>query len=176
MAHQRKIIRHAIVALLTDATSAAGRVEATRVDPNKKGQLPAIGVYSSSEDSEANGTEPRELAREVKIQIAGWVAEGAEKADDLMDDLAEQIESAMDADRYLGGAAAESVLVSTSTEVSGEGDPKVGVIVMTYSVTYYTVAATGGVSDEFLRADVTTQVGGAGVDNAAHDVIEVREP
>jgi hypothetical protein len=155
--HPRKAIRHAVVDLLIGATSAGSRVVGTRIDPNRKTQLPAISVYTLHDPVRPapERIEPRELTRDVKVEIAGWVAHrDVLSVDDAMDDLAEQIELAMDSDRYLSGAAGESVLEGTEMEVveqDGRSDPLVGIVVLTYSVTYRTMPSTG-TFDDFLTA------------------------
>lgn len=177
MAHPRKVIRHAVVTLLTGATAAGTRVHSTRIEPIKKTLLPAIAVYALGEPvrPDSDGTAPREITRDVKVEIAGWVAHSdALSVDDAMDDLAEQIEAAMDVDPYLGGAAGDSILENTEMEVANDGERLIGIVALTYSVTYRTTPAEPADPDDFLTADVTTQVGGAGVDNAVEDLIEVR--
>src|SRR5882724_2800579 len=110
MAHPRKLIRHAAVATLVAANTAAGaRVKATRVEPNKKSELPALAVYTLGEqtDKDSEMFAPRELTRDLKLEITGWVSHtDADPADDKMDDLAEQIEAAMDDNRYIAMALA----------------------------------------------------------------------
>lgn len=179
MAHPRKLIRHAIVGLLTNATSAGTRVSATRVDPHKKTELPALSVYTLSEpvDPASAITSPRELTREVKVEIAGWVAHSqALPVDDAMDDLAEQIELAMDADPYILGTAGDSVLENTEMTVEA-GDPLVGIVTLTYSVTYRTFVDQTVATDDFLRAGVTTKVVGGVADTAPlSDLVTVQEP
>lgn len=160
MAHPRKLVRQAVVALLTGATSAGARVDATRVEPHRKTQLPAISVYTLSEEStpESATSAPRELLRIVRVEIAGFVAHSdAVPVDDAMDNLAEQIEAAMDADRYLSGAAGESVLERTEMQVreeDGRSDPLVGIVTLTYAVEYRTEPTVGPL-DDFLRATAT---------------------
>ena len=176
--HPRKIIRDAAVALLANAGTAAGkRVTPTRIDPHKRAELPALSVYTLSEqtDAEDADTAPRELWRTLKLEIAGWVAHSAAlPADDALDDLAEQIETAMEADRYLGGAAGESILASTEITIRDDGDPLVGIITLTYDVLYRTSPAAPDNLDDFLRAGATTKLGDVTVDNAANNVIQVR--
>lgn len=186
MAHQRKLIRHAVVALLVAANTAAGaRVKATRVEPHKKSQLPAISVYTQHEvvDTEASTSSPREYMRETQLEITAWVAHtDANPADDQMDDIAEQIEAAMEANRYVPSGAdelvAESMLVSTETQVvedDGRSEPLVGIIVLTYAIQYRTSPALGTL-DDFLRVDAKqTPVGGIEDDTVpAEDLINVR--
>ncbi len=183
MAHPRKLIRHALVALLTNATAAGARVQGTRVEPHKKSQLPAISVYTLREpvdqDASAN-TAPRELTRDVKVEITGWVAHSdALPVDDAMDDLAEQIEAVMDADPYLGGTAGESVLESTEMQVvedDGRSDPLVGIVTLTYSVTYRTSPAAPANLDDFITVDATHKIAGGVADTVpAIDQFTVQE-
>lgn len=106
MAHPRTLIRNAVVAMLIAANTDAGvRVTATRVEPNKKTQLPAVSVYTLSESidvEESNDHAPRELERHLQLEIAAWVADSdALPVDVAMDEIAEQIEAAMDANWYL---------------------------------------------------------------------------
>jgi hypothetical protein len=94
---------------------------------------------------------------------------------DALDDLAEQIETAMTADRFIGDLAANSVLRDTEADIAEDGDPPVGVITLTYAVTYRTAEGEKPV-DDFRRAGDTTRIVGADDDNAAKDVLDVREP
>lgn len=176
MAHPRKLIRQAVVALLTNAATAAGvRVQGTRVEPHKKSQLPAISVYTLSEavDPTSAETAPRELTRAVKVEITGWVAHSdALPVDDAMDDLAGQIEAAMDTDRYLSGAAGDSVLEGTEMQVveeDGRSDPLVGIVTLTYGVTYRTspTNAEAFPSDAFVTVGATTRIAGGVSDTVA---------
>lgn len=164
VAHPRKLVRDAVVALLTNATSAGSRVFPTRIEPIRKAQLPAIAVYTLSEESAPEtDSAPRELARIVRVEIAGFVAHtNAIPVDDAMDALAEQIESAMDADRYLDGAAYDSVLEGTELQVredDARSDPLLGIITLTYAVEYRTTPVVGSL-DDFLTASTSHQVVG----------------
>lgn len=182
MAHPRKLIRHAAVARLIAASTAAGtRVEATREEPNRRGELPAIGVYTSTESVEEVGdTAPRELTRVPELHIVAWVGHSqANPADDRMDDIAEQIEAAMESDRYLGGTVGGQGAILTSTDMrvrAAEGnDPIVGIIVLTYSATYYTSPAVGPL-DDFLTAKATHDLVGGVTDTVpAIDEFTVQE-
>src|SRR5678815_2496807 len=92
MAHPRKLVRDAVVAILKNATAAGARVYATRIEPIRKSPLPAIAVYTLSEETEPtiSNTAPRELVRIVKVEVSGFVAHSdAIPVDDAMDALAE---------------------------------------------------------------------------------------
>jgi hypothetical protein len=168
MAHPRTLVREAVIAALTNTTAAGVRVTDTKVEPHRKHQLPAISVYTLHElarpDSEM--AEPRELTRDVKVEIVAWVAPtltvSAAKA---MDNIALEIEVVMDAQRYLSGAAGDSILEDTEMQIVEDdgGDPLIGIIVLTYSVTYRT-QPSDSVLDDFLRAKATYSVGGGVAD------------
>jgi hypothetical protein len=188
VAHPRKVIRHYIVALLTNATAAGPRVKATRIEPHRKPHtthLPAISVYTLREpvntDKSAD-TAPRALFRDCKVEIVLWVA-GPTDPDidiaDAMDDLSEQVEAMIDGDRYLGGIvnglARDTILENTELAVrGGEGaDPVIGVVTMTYSIEYRSTAAKPA-TDEFLRVHAKTRIVGVEDAGAATNDINVR--
>ena len=186
MAHQRKLIRQAVAALLVSAnTSAAARVSTTRVEPIQARALPAISVYTLSEQLDAAQSAqsaPRELTRELRLEVAAWVAHSdAFPVDDAMDALAEQIEAAMDSDRYLGGSAAECIYDGTEMQVvdeDGHSDPLIGIVTVAYTVTYRTSPAViGGDIQDFLTVDAKQTIAG-GVPSTAptEDLITVRSP
>ncbi len=101
MAHQRTVIRNAVVALLLGQTAAASRVYAARRAPSlRKNELPAICVYTDEEDSDTGQSAPRELEREVDLLVVAFVMPD-DDADAAMDDIALQVETAMHADPYL---------------------------------------------------------------------------
>lgn len=164
--HQRKLIRDAVVAALTGTTDAGPRVKATRVEPNKSLGLPALAIYTSSEeiDPDSMASAPRNLLRHLTLKVTGWVVDtAAVPADDAMDALAEQIEAAMEIDRYLGGAAgggAGSVLSATETGVLDEGDPLIGVVTLTYLIGYYFVPEAPTLVNDYLRTGTTTTIEG----------------
>lgn len=179
--HPRKLIRDKVVQLLTGATLAAERVYPTRIVPYKKGgALPVIAVYTLAEsvDPQSVQSAPRELTRDLSLVIEAWVDGAA--SDDALDALAEQIECVMERDPFLEGTAAQSVLSETETEVVTEGDRPMGILMLTYSITYRTYGATEcnpGPQDDFYTAGTTYDIGGTThAGNHAHDVITVQEP
>lgn len=180
MAHPRKLIRHAVVALLIDAATAAGaRVKPTRVEPNKKSELPALGVYTLNDPVNEDESTELEQLHELELEVVGWVAHtDAVPADDAMDDIAEEIEAAMIGDRYLSGAAGEVRLVGTTMEVvedNGRSSPIVGVVVLTFAVTYRASLAQAAPTDDFLSVDAKHRVNGVGAGNQANDIFVVQE-
>lgn len=156
MAHPRKLIRQAVVAQLIAASTAAGsRVEATREIPRRRATEPAIGVYTPTETNESDSrSAPRELKRSTEVIIEAIVV-GTSGVDDALDDLAEEIENALDADDTFGGAANESSYVSTDLETIEDGARTVGLVRLTYNAVYHRFAPEAvDAPDAFETADV----------------------
>lgn len=181
MAHQRKLIRQAIVARLLAANTAAGdRVSSTRIDPIKKTRLPAISVYCLTEPvtSRASDSSIREIVRNARFEVVAKVrhTDGLPAADAL-DDIAEEIENAMSLDETFAGAAADSSLESTDIEIPDDGgpDPLIGIAVLTYSVIYYT-SPVDGAADTFVTAGERFRPPEMTVDNDMQDLFNVQEP
>lgn len=182
MAHPRKVIRHYVTNLLKTAGTVAGqRVFASRVNPYRAGRdLPAIAVYTPDEivDREASKTAPRELERDLDLQIVAWVDPGGADFDDRLDDLCEAIEAAMDSDPFLDGNVAECILESTATGFREDGQQVLGAAVLTYAVIYRTISPPPPVDsamDDFERAHATTNIAGdVHPDDVVEDQIEVR--
>ena len=171
MPHPRTIIRHAVATLLRGANTAAGaRVFTTRVDPYRRPELPALAVYTLDESSEViEGSSPRELKRTLQLAVEAEVAM-AKNVDDVLDDLALQIELALHQDPTWGGVAEDSNLDSTEIQVLGEQDKQVGVVRMVYQVTYLSnVPATPPELPDFLRASIDYDASGA----TAHDTVKL---
>lgn len=186
MAHPRKLVRQAVVALLTAANTAAEtRVSGTRVEPNKKTALPAISVYTLTDSVDQDVKKPLEDSHVIDLEIAGWVAhKDSAPGDDAMDDLAEQIEAAMVATTatgsYLGGTASEVRLLGTEMQMvedDGRSDPLVGIVVLKYEITYYADLTTTAVADDFLTDDAKFPLVGGVVDTLIpEDTFTVQEP
>jgi hypothetical protein len=173
--HERQAIREAALTLLDGATAAGVRVFKTRLAPLRQAELPAIAVYTDEESvSPDSGTSsPRELTRTVTLAVEGWV-KANEDVDDVLDELALEIETAMDADQNLGGTAFDSVLVKTETGLKIDGERPMGCVHLEYAVTYHTDLRTEESGDDFLTANVRTRVNGAIEGNQTEDTIGAR--
>lgn len=189
--HQRQAIRVKVRDLLVAGATVAGpRVFPSRVLPLRQLQLPSLAVYTTEEAVTADSlqTAPRELTRGLTLVIEGWVRAGAvtdpdvEYVDDQLDDLADQVEQIMHADPYLGDTVGESILASTETEIVEEGERTMGLLVMTYNVTYRTLAPVAPIlADDFKTVGAEHNVTGIAypaIDptrpGTAHDDFEVQ--
>lgn len=145
MTHPRQSVRDAVVALLAAAGTAAGsNVKASWRWPQAVAELPSIIVRTTADDpydeegdrghADLSG---RGIRREITLQIEARVADATTPEEDL-DDLAREIEQAIEADPYeLGtGAALLEQLFYVSTDISAtdaEQDPPGFVAVLTYT-------------------------------------------
>jgi hypothetical protein len=139
--HQRILIRKAIKDLLVaGGTDAGGRVFTGRVDPLFRSDLPAILIYSTEESVEREDIEEvglRKRTAQVVVKGAVRASAGAEIGfDDQLDALAEQIEAVMDANPLLNQTAETVWFDETEFSLSGESEDLLGVVSLTYSISY----------------------------------------
>lgn len=185
--HQREVVHDAIIAALkAGSTDAGARVFMDRKIPDRKIELPLIAVYALDEKvtPESAQIAPRELTRSLSLVVEAWVA--AKIADEDQDQsvtrdayrLDEQIETAMHADPFFGGACGDCILDETEFEPVDSGDRAMMLILKTYIVTYRTLAPEPATDlDEFETAGVEFDLGGAQQPaDRAHDNIVLQEP
>lgn len=166
MSHERTLIRKAAKAALLGQTAAASRVFVSRMGPAKTDELPALYLYANDEDVEENSANsaPRELFRKVMLSIECWQSAAGidpEQLEDSFDDIALQIETAMDFDPTLADTASWEWISSTVSGISNDGNRPMGCIKLTYSCPYRTFQRTAA-RDAALPAlstiDVKTKV------------------
>ena len=73
----------------------------------------------------------------MDLVIEGF-AQATTDVDDTLDDIAEEVEAAIEGDKKFSGLALNSMLVSTEIELDGEGSKETGKITLTYKVLYQT--------------------------------------
>lgn len=158
--HERQAIREAIVSQLVGIapafrTDARNRVFKSRHAPVRQSELPAINVYTESESVKpgSESTAPRELTRTVTVAIEAW-AQMTENVDDALDELALQIETAMDLDLELAGTAFQCVLNSTEIGITTNSERPMGVVHLEYAVTFHTDLRIADPVDLFDTATV----------------------
>lgn len=165
--HERQAIREAIVAQLIGTapdfrTDARERVFKSRHAPVRHSELPAINVYTESESIKpgSESTAPRELTRTVTVAIEAWT-QMTENVDDALDELALQIETAMDVDLNLAGTAFDSVLNSTEIGITTAAERPMGVIHLEYAVTFHSDLRVEEPVDIFDTATIQHNLTGA---------------
>lgn len=162
----KKTIRKKIVELLRGNTDAGSRVLPNASIFPSDGELPVILVYPRSESVSEYARAPRELERTLDVAIEviakgpednpdlATPAQGEKSLEDILDDIAEQIEEIMHKDDSLGGVADESIYTNAEYEFDKAGSMPIGSVRLTYSVKYYTMAPR---ENEELDAFETTK-------------------
>ena len=135
MNHARTQIRQAVTALLKTGNTAAGsNVFETQVYALEDPKLPAILVYTNQEALEDQTISyPRTQIRQLSLTVEGY-AKANNKVDETTDDLALEIEQLIAADPTLGGLIKDSVLNTTETQLSNEGEKPIAVVTLTDAV------------------------------------------
>lgn len=147
----RKKIRKAIVKILKNNTDAGPRVFPNASVPLWVKELPAILIYPRSESASMFSQAPKELERDLNISIEivavgpetdteGNPPQGKKSLEDILDDIAERVECLMNADDTLQGTADDSIYQNTEFEFESAGERPIGSAIITYGVTYYTMA------------------------------------
>lgn len=145
MSHVREQIRDAVVSAVTYLDLTARRVFRTRVYPMDRESLPGICVYTKSETSEPNTIgglkSVSAYLRVMSVSIEVY-AKALADLDNTLDDIAVEIEAAMANSSTLNNLAKDVVLSATEIDImGGDSDQPVGVMRLTYDVTYRTTLA-----------------------------------
>lgn len=136
MNHARTQIRNAVTALLKGNTIAGNNVYEARVYPINDPKLPALLVYTKQETvGEQSMSYPRTQHRELLMTVEAY-AKARGNVDEATDDLALEIEELIAADPTLGGLVKDTVLDTTETQFSDDGERPIAVAVLTFSVLY----------------------------------------
>ena len=146
--HPRQQIRDAIVTAVTGLTITTDNVFNSRVYRLSDSQLPALIVFTEDEssDRETNGVDGL-LMRTLNIMVEVSAHESAGKSiEDTLDDIALEVETALGADRDLGGLTTDLFLSGTASKFDPEGEQPFGTLEMTWTAEYYTeIDNPGGV-------------------------------
>ena len=132
---QRKRIRLAVVDRLTNRTAAKANVFDSRLVPFWPDDGPLVAVYARDEGSQVITTSPRERRRRLRLAIE--VRFQGKNLENILDEVADEIERIMDEDPGISGTATNSNLEETAISVDADGDSPVGAARLTYEVTYF---------------------------------------
>ncbi len=142
MAHARQQIREAVATLVTGLTTTGSNVYQSRVYPVQDSNLPCLMV-STLQDEVMEHYDGTKQVRELVVTISGHVKASTDM-DDTLDDIAEQVESALYGDQELSGLAKFGGLMSANIELSGEAESPVGVVEMEFKYIYSINGTTPG--------------------------------
>ena len=138
--HPRQQIRDAIVTAVTGLTTTGSNVFNSRIYRLSEDQLPAILVWTLNEDSdrETNGDDGFLMrSLNVMVEIMAHPSD-TQTAQDELDDIALEIETALGADRDLGGLTTDLFLSETRSNYTDEGEVLLGGMSMTWTAEYLT--------------------------------------
>ncbi len=143
--HVRKQIRNAAKGALQGLGTTGDRVFVSRVYPLVSAKLPGLLLFTPAEDS-AREDSPTDSMRDVTLQVHG-VVRISENLEDELDDIALEVEQALDA---LGTADLAKIYHgiqgTVSTLEGGELDKPHGAIAMEFLYTYRTVSGAPDVA------------------------------
>ena len=135
MAHKRKDIRNAIVAMLSNHTSAGTNVYPSRVLALWTDDLPAILVYSKEEAASRTNNASSQSLRNTTFTIQVHVAVTTD-LESALDDICNEVETILSGDPELQSTALDCFIASTSIDLSVEGETPTGVATLTYNIRY----------------------------------------
>lgn len=138
MAHVRKQVRAAILALVTGLTSTGARVSANRATPKPAARGIDIVVRTpgeQSQDASMDGQQDRIIRARLDITTKGASEDAVA---DALDQSAVEIELAIDADRTLGSLAQSMEYRGADLALNGDGERILGTLSIAYDVTVYT--------------------------------------
>jgi len=143
MTHVREQIRTRAVSVLTGLATTGANVFPSRVHPfHKDGtELPGLAVYTMSEEieNEEGDALSHIQNRSVLLTVEGYVStQDPEALEKLLDDIAEEVETAIFADQFFTGLAIGTDLMGTESGLSEEAEKPVGVIILIFRVIYLT--------------------------------------
>lgn len=122
MAHLRQLIRDNIVTTLTGLTTTGAKVYKSRVYPVNEAALPALAIYTLSEDlSYLTINPPRTIDRQLTVAVEMYV-KAVSAYDDTLDTICAEVEAALYADTTRGGYAKDTRISAFEADFSGDGD------------------------------------------------------
>lgn len=137
MAHKRQLIRERVATTLTGLSTTGSNVFQSRVYPIENTKLPCLLIYTREETSEPLTTNPpRSIEKILSVVVEAYVKANA-NYDDTIDTICEEVEEALYTDRLINDLALDSFLTNTDITYNGDGDNPLGIVVMTFQITYH---------------------------------------
>ena len=140
--HIRQQVREAVKALLLDRTDAERRVFSGKADRVEGDNWPQILIMFSEESKQEEESVRDRESRAGKLNITGFFRElrgdDGEALLDRADDLALQVERAIQIDPKFGGIAKQTYYFDTIIATDGDGSSIELAITISYGVQYHT--------------------------------------
>lgn len=137
--HVRQQLREALATAVTGLTTAGARVYQSRLHVLQAANLPCLLVNTDDEQVDALSIHaPALLERQLTASIR-CVAKSASDLDDTLDTMAKEVESVL-GNTTLSGLAKTVTPTGIAVEMSDDLEKPVGVLTLTYQITYHTAA------------------------------------
>jgi hypothetical protein len=136
MTHARNQIRDLVVAAIS--TNPGVTAVASRAYPVNQSEMPRYLVYTDSEVVDESMSTPGGRMRELSVIIDAVVATTEADVDEALDAHAVYIETQLN-DSRLGGVVLKTILRRSDLIINTEGDVGLGILTLTYAVTYRTL-------------------------------------
>lgn len=134
--HIRQSIRDNIKTTLTGLGITGDRVYVNRLYPFIQQVSNGILIYTESEATEyLTMGRPRSQERTLTLKVEIY-AKSMTNLDNLIDDIALEIENALCIDPTRGGVATDTMIMNFDSDFSGDGDSPVGVGMLDVIVKY----------------------------------------
>lgn len=134
--HIRQSIRDNVKTTLTGLGITGDRVYANRIYPFLQQVSNGILIYTESEQTEyLTMGRPRSQERTLTLKVEIY-AKSTANLDNLIDDIALEIENALYIDPTRGGVATDTMIMNFDSDFNGDGDSPVGVGMLDVIVKY----------------------------------------
>ena len=134
--HIRQSIRDNVKTTLTGLGITGDRVYVNRIYPFLQQVSNGILIYTESEATEyLTMGRPRSQERTLTLKVEIY-AKSTTNLDNLIDDIALEIENALCIDPTRGGVATDTMIMNFDSDFSGDGDSPVGVGMLDVIVKY----------------------------------------
>ena len=134
--HIRQSIRDNVKTTLTGLGITGDRVYVNRIYPFLQQVSNGILIYTESEATEyLTMSRPRSQERTLTLKVEIY-AKSTTNLDNLIDDIALEIENALCIDPTRGGVATDTMIMNFDSDFSGDGDSPVGVGMLDVIVKY----------------------------------------
>jgi len=134
--HIRQSIRDNVKTTLTGLGITGDRVYANRIYPFLQQVSNGILIYTESESTEyLTMGRPRSQERTLTLKVEIY-AKSTANLDNLIDDIALEIENALYIDPTRGGVATDTMIMNFDSDFNGDGDSPVGVGILDVIVKY----------------------------------------
>lgn len=142
--HVRKQLREAVAAAVTGLTTTGARVFQSRVYPIQAAELPGLSVYTESETAEESTVEPDPTVRRVvELRVDGYASAVAD-LDDVLDQIAKEVETALAPGVSVSGQSVELVYTGCQIDQDAEAARPHGLVSLQFTAELFT---TSGVPD-----------------------------